>query len=600
MGILGLLNQHVKKFIYVHHKYLLNPKRYYLNKPNEEFNNVSSLSIDANALIYSIIKIVFFNDEKEGKEEKKDKHHKLDISEDKPLPKKIYNEKINQVFEMYWECILMLLTLIKPKDTLIIAMDGVAPAGKIKQQRQRRFKIKSNIFNTNCISPGTSFMISLDTFLTKKINQYHDTCNVNKIIYSSHMVPGEGEHKIMDYFRNGDVIMPNGMKHVFHSMDADMTQLAILLGIPNIVLFRETGDDDLSIAMKEKYIHANTIEIDYIKRYLTKRLINKNKTKFIFDDYILIIMMIGNDFLSKQLFFKDIGGFIERCFDIYNKYDLFFVYKDEHEKKHIHWGKFSILLYQIASIEFDTIYEKKNEKNTVPEIMMASKKKGFDSDLFYELYYKKIFGYSASQEKYIHSLIHIIDDSNLTNGYFEPTIEKIDQMCIDYFSMLQWNFMYYQYGHNVVDPTFVYAYPFAPLFYDIYRIGSELKDKDLPSPWYKIGNKTNDFTIIDQMISIFPASSKDLIPNELDFLMSNECDIVDLFPTSWPTYLYFSTEEYHTMHNMIVPDRERIIDAVNNIPLSKKTEKLKISGKDLIHTKENELLRYFNYEYDSY
>ena len=44
-----------------------------------------------------------------------------------------------------------------------IAVDGVAPMGKMKQQRMRRYKsvLEKKEWDTNAISPGTYFMIKL-------------------------------------------------------------------------------------------------------------------------------------------------------------------------------------------------------------------------------------------------------------------------------------------------------------------------------------------------------------------------------------------------------------------------------------------------------
>ncbi|GAG59729.1 unnamed protein product, partial [marine sediment metagenome] len=76
---------------------------------------------------------------------------------------------------------------------------------RLSQQRTRRYKSgqdydENAVFNSVVITPGTNFMIELDAFLKKwlDINKLNIPPNT---IYSSHMVPGEGEHKIMDFIR---------------------------------------------------------------------------------------------------------------------------------------------------------------------------------------------------------------------------------------------------------------------------------------------------------------------------------------------------------------------------------------------------------------
>ena len=89
-------------------------------------------------------------------------------------------------------------------DTLYISIDGVAPKAKMKQQRQRRHKsiYEKKPWDTNAITPGTEFMNDLSTYLQKvlKTDSYFKT--IPTCILSDASVPGEGEHKILQYLRN--------------------------------------------------------------------------------------------------------------------------------------------------------------------------------------------------------------------------------------------------------------------------------------------------------------------------------------------------------------------------------------------------------------
>jgi len=115
---------------------------------------------------------------------------------------------------------------IRPRKLLYVAIDGCAPRAKMNQQRTRRFAAArdtkilrdeaiqrgemtdadaSTLFDSNVITPGTEFMAELSThfefFLRKKLKE-DDVWSGLEIIYSGHDVPGEGEHKIMDYIRH--------------------------------------------------------------------------------------------------------------------------------------------------------------------------------------------------------------------------------------------------------------------------------------------------------------------------------------------------------------------------------------------------------------
>ena len=146
---------------------------------------------------------------------------------------------------------------IQPKKLMFIAVDGVAPRAKLNQQRSRRFRTicdrceemeltgyTGEVFDSNCITPGTEFMTKVDSlieyFIRKKISDDPLWRNT-KILYSSHTVPGEGEHKIMEFIRylctSSDYNASS--RHCIYGLDADLILLSLSLHDVNIILFRE-------------------------------------------------------------------------------------------------------------------------------------------------------------------------------------------------------------------------------------------------------------------------------------------------------------------------------------------------------------------------
>ena len=155
-----------------------------------------------------------------------------------------------------------ILKLIKPKKLLMISADGVAPRAKMNQQRSRRFRKKvtltneekeilkekgldeNNLFNSDSISAGTKFMFDLSIYMNKYIEdkKKNDILwkNIN-VLFTGSDVPGEGEHKILEYIRNykssKDYI--KNTKHCIYGLDADLIMLSLITHEPNFIILRE-------------------------------------------------------------------------------------------------------------------------------------------------------------------------------------------------------------------------------------------------------------------------------------------------------------------------------------------------------------------------
>ncbi|AEO56435.1 hypothetical protein MYCTH_92876 [Thermothelomyces thermophilus ATCC 42464] len=156
-----------------------------------------------------------------------------------------------------------LFSKIKPKKLFFMAVDGVAPRAKMNQQRARRFRTaldaekarekairegkelpKEEPFDSNCITPGTEFMAKLSQqlkyFINKKVSEDR-AWQQPEIVLSGHEVPGEGEHKIMEYIRNARAqpdYSPN-VRHCLYGLDADLIMLGLLSHDPHFCLLRE-------------------------------------------------------------------------------------------------------------------------------------------------------------------------------------------------------------------------------------------------------------------------------------------------------------------------------------------------------------------------
>ena len=220
---------------------------------------------------------------------------------------------------------------IKPQKLFFMAIDGVAPRAKMNQQRARRFRtaldaekarekaIKEGIemptedpFDSNCITPGTEFMAKLTQqlkyFISKKVSEDVDWQGV-EVVLSGHEVPGEGEHKIMEYIRQAKAQpdYDSNVRHCLYGLDADLVMLGLLSHDPHFCLLREEVTFGRQNTKKRKELeHQNffLMHLCMVREYLELEFQGLRDTldfdydvERIIDDFILMAFFVGNDFL---------------------------------------------------------------------------------------------------------------------------------------------------------------------------------------------------------------------------------------------------------------------------------------------------------------
>lgn len=243
-----------------------------------------------------------------------------------------------------------IFTKIKPQKLFFLAVDGVAPRAKMNQQRSRRFrtakeardlKLKAErrgeelpeeeAFDSNCITPGTPFMaklsLQLKYFLAKKVSEDSQWQDV-EIVLSGHEVPGEGEHKIMEYIRLAKA-QPNynqNVRHCLYGLDADLIMLGLLSHDPHFALLREEVNFGPSKKKKGGLESQNffLLHLSLFREYLDMEFQDLRSTlpftyslERVIDDFILLNIFVGNDFLPHLPGLHIHEGALGRLFAIY-------------------------------------------------------------------------------------------------------------------------------------------------------------------------------------------------------------------------------------------------------------------------------------------
>lgn len=213
-----------------------------------------------------------------------------------------------------------------------MAIDGVAPRAKMNQQRARRFRtaldaekarekaIREGVkmpaeaaFDSNCITPGTEFMAKLTRqlkyFINKKVSEDVDWQGV-EVVLSGHEVPGEGEHKIMEYIRMAKA-QPNydpNIRHCLYGLDADLIMLGLLSHDPHFCLLREEVTFGRQQKKSTELEHQNfyLMHLCIVREYLEMEFQELKEPgimafpfdmEHVIDDFILMAFFVGNDFL---------------------------------------------------------------------------------------------------------------------------------------------------------------------------------------------------------------------------------------------------------------------------------------------------------------
>ena len=473
--------------------------------------NISSLFIDANGIFHAAAIKVYFTNSKTGQP--------LTDSERKKLLKKsrkrLEEQHLNAIIEKLKEHI----DAVKPKDNLIIAVDGVVNVAKMNQQKPRRFKNlllddPYKIFDSTSVTPGTEFMKKIDEKIETWLENY-DGYLPKRTIYSSHLQPGEGEHKIFDYVRRGDMIEGDGY-HVINGLDNDLIILTVICPLEKVVMRPEDGSKKLNITLLRK-------EILKLMRF------DDSEDESIFRDFCAMATLLGNDFLHKfPNVFHDVRETMKLVFKVYKFNSKHLVDKDNN----IIWRNYMnfLKIYDNYNRKVQPLYVQVYLKpplhpyKEIEENIIVRDKDGnkvnqvydrerhnltFNFHKFYRQWYKKQFNENILQ----------------WTGERVPTFtdELIFDMCINYLQTVQWVQYYYTKGYKYVSNLHAYHYIYNPLMGSVITVLNDLIEAKETAVLRDVKRKKGelDITPIHQLLSVIPKTSIDQIPKQYRSIYRN-------------------------------------------------------------------------------
>ena len=511
-----------------------------------------------------------------------------------PAVRSMPESSIDAMYEAVLKYLKYIIDLVKPTELIYIAIDGVAPLAKMKQQRIRRFKAvkevveinqlkkqygvaidEKNQKDFNMISPATQFMTDLSDKIQKflvehKSGQYKHL----KIIFVDATVPGEGEHKILKYIKT----QPMEKNCLIYGLDSDLIFLSMSTKKDNIALIRENTllknnnmnvDDGkfpemsyflisglshhiinilnpyTSLAelegLKIFSVHdkgkntGNTQIIEMYERMKAEEFFTKPEDmQNVIRDYIFMSFMLGNDFIPSVEALKIRDGGIEQ---------ILRAYKIVIQKRR------QYLLTNEFKINVEFFFELIQILSESEQQLLKNQKKSRDRRIRSKDPMYKPQNYADALDEY-QCVEHLYTDEinvfrdgweNRYYSYFfhiktaEVSQKKanIEQICEDYIQALQWITQYY--FNDCADWHWYYQHEATPLLSDLATYLSVYPDK------------VNAFNFIKhepvepyhQLLIILPPQSSHLLPKPFTFVMTaDESPIIQYYPIDFSFEYY--------------------------------------------------------------
>lgn len=442
-------------------KWLLDMIRKYPRiRPDVTNLSVYSLSIDMNGLLHMVAPGTYaYNLRPNQMERRKREISELirEIRSRETDPKKIQEEVEEELFKHFVANLIDEIEkrcgMFKVSNLLNIAVDGVVPWAKCQQQRIRRFKnagaetnyLEDDFYYFNAsanITPGTPFMQKVDLAFQEWIKTRTSTRSEPKNIrYSSFMVPGEGEHKIIADMRDGIVGSDVGQNMIV-GKDADLVILSLISPLQNIIVNRERKDDNVDVR-------------ELRENLLTEMNFAGNSPETCLRDFVLISFFVGNDFLPRIYQFKNVQASLDFFIKTYRRLQLPLTDPGQN----IIWKNFKKYLGRVQEKNYEFIGAILEEDwEYPPKILMStvSEDGDFLEDDFHRLWYSNaMLPRSAKGAELYRDLM--VDP--------EPSAEDIECLCHDYLTGLQWVLRYYT--SNNAKRDYLYPHFYAPLVEDL-------------------------------------------------------------------------------------------------------------------------------------
>jgi len=445
----------------------------------------------------------------------------------------------NRLIQSVIQYIVKLRDHVQPTDLLYIAVDGVVPIAKIRQQRLRRFKsvwmgteeakIKGSGtigWDRNAITPGTEFMDAL----TKRLEGWSKSILSVKTIVSGVYETGEGEQKIMSYLREN---VPLG-EVIVYGLDADLIVLCLWHRNHygwSFKLLREevemTGGVKLDSFNEENFLYFDINELCTVLAH--KWQVNMR-------DFVGVMTFLGNDFVphGMTLCIREDG--IDRLMEILERIGKPLIISNGD-----HWTYdmcvLNELLDVVASKEAQWLKQGVAKKLKMSCHGYKSKGQGEVTEVEKQLMALNNLPLNWKVERSIMTSsettgLVLLDDWQQT--YYRDFLWSAEPNATvkQWLYGCQWVLDYYT-GSRKVDMLWHYPWYLPPLFSDIARVCKGVESLGSKEDINGSNNRINGDNPIDaksQLLMVLPVESYGLLPSRMRCLAFKH---PEYFPKAW-------------------------------------------------------------------
>lgn len=519
----------------------------------------------------------------------------------------------SKIFDDIASYTLKLIDITQPTDCLYIAIDGIAPRAKMHQQRKRRFlsaqrnkaisifkakhRIPDTQWDSNCITPGTDFMLKLDKYLETEFKDVVQTKfpSLKNFIVSGSNEIGEGEHKMIHYIKSNELDLKDG-GDVIYGLDADLIMLSLTTEERNIVLMRESqdfGQNQSPNKLPFKYLDINNL------RQGIYDIFGCHPHQTVINDYVFVCYLLGNDFIPALSFLKIKEGAVDVLVECYKETisdnagpDSSIIYKEDNIYN-INLTLLTNLMLKLKNKEDDMFsYVIENYNNALPRPQknfntIMQNIKNYNPQLTTkEIQERAVKEFSMDLDEYPLRNKYLIEmnpktDKKWRNTYYHyifgsNAIDNIKSICKKYLEGLLWITNYY--FDLSASHEWYYHYHYAPCVSDLHKylmsVDQDTLNKmkeELRLDKIKLSEEQKEINLSHlQLLLVLPPQSRALLPSHLQTIMTDyQHGCLHCYPTDFKVMTFLKNKMWECTPLIPNIDIEQVKSSIRNFSMNK-------------------------------